>query len=61
MRSRLADNSAFDFSLRDGPGMAIDLVTTTMAGQLLDLRTRHVLAVGTGLNAQAHKPDEIMK
>ena len=49
----LADNSTFDFTPRDGLGVAIDLGTTTLAGQLLDLRTGHVLAVGTGLNAQA--------
>ena len=56
----LADNSTFDFTPRDGLGVAIDLGTTTLVGQLLDLRTGHVLAVRTGLNAQARHGADIM-
>lgn len=56
----LADNSTFDFTPRDGLGVAIDLGTTTLVGQLLDLRTGHVLAVRTALNAQARHGADIM-
>jgi uncharacterized 2Fe-2S/4Fe-4S cluster protein (DUF4445 family) len=56
----LADNSAFDFTPRNGLGVAIDLGTTTLVGQLLDLRTGHVLAVRTALNAQARHGADIM-
>lgn len=56
----LADNSRFDFTPRDGLGVAIDLGTTTLVAQLLDLRTGHVLAVRTGLNAQARHGADIM-
>jgi uncharacterized 2Fe-2S/4Fe-4S cluster protein (DUF4445 family) len=33
-------------------GLAVDIGTTTVAGKLFDLRTGHVLAVGSRLNAQ---------
>lgn len=56
----LTDTSAFDFTPRDGLGVAIDLGTTTLAGQLLDLRTGRVLAVRTALNAQARHGGDIV-
>lgn len=56
----LADDSRFDFTPRDGLGVAIDLGTTTIAGQLVDLTTGHVLAVRTALNAQARHGADIM-
>ena len=56
----LADHSTFDFTPRDGLGVAIDLGTTTLVGQLLDFRTGHVLAVRTALNAQARHGADIM-
>ena len=56
----LADNSPFDFTPRDGLGVAIDLGTTTVVGQLLALRTGQVHAVRTALNAQARHGADIM-
>ena len=56
----LADNSRFAFTPRDGWGVAVDVGTTTLAAQLLDLRTGDVLAVCTALNAQAEHGADIM-
>ncbi|MBI4026567.1 MAG: hypothetical protein HY360_16390 [Verrucomicrobia bacterium] len=47
------DDSKFEFVPREGLGVAVDLGTTTLVVQLLDLRTANVLAVRTGLNLQA--------
>ena len=41
----LADESVFAFTPQEGWGVAVDLGTTTIVAQLLDLRTGHVLAV----------------
>lgn len=49
----LTDDSVFEFKPQDGLGVAVDLGTTTVVGQLLDLRSGHVRAVRTALNAQA--------
>jgi uncharacterized 2Fe-2S/4Fe-4S cluster protein (DUF4445 family) len=49
----LTDESAFAFTPHTGLGIAIDLGTTTIAAQLLDLETGNVLAVKTALNVQA--------
>lgn len=56
----LADNSRFDFTPAEGLGVAVDLGTTTLVAQLLDLRTAHVLAVRTALNPQAAFGADIM-
>jgi uncharacterized 2Fe-2S/4Fe-4S cluster protein (DUF4445 family) len=56
----LADSSRFDFVPRDGLGVAVDLGTTTVVGQLLDLRTGNVLAVQAGLNPQVVHGADIM-
>ncbi len=56
----LTDDSAFEFRPRDGWGVAVDLGTTTLVAQLLDLRTARVLAVRTALNAQAKHGADIM-
>jgi uncharacterized 2Fe-2S/4Fe-4S cluster protein (DUF4445 family) len=56
----LGDNTAFPFTPRPGLGIAFDLGTTTLVGQLLDLATGHVLAVRTALNAQARHGADIM-
>lgn len=56
----LADNSRFDFTPGEGLGIAIDLGTTTLVAQLLDLASGHVLAVRTGLNPQAAFGADIM-
>lgn len=47
-----ADESSFEFIPRTGLGIAFDLGTTTLVGQLLDLSTGRVLAVETALNPQ---------
>jgi len=56
----LADESALEFVPKDGFGIAIDLGTTTIVAQLLDLRTGHVLGVRTALNAQARHGADVM-
>ncbi len=54
----LADDARLAFESRTGLGIAIDLGTTTLAAQLLDLSTGEVLAVRTALNPQcAHGAD----
>jgi uncharacterized 2Fe-2S/4Fe-4S cluster protein (DUF4445 family) len=56
----LSDNSVFAFTPQEGLGIAVDLGTTTLVAQLIDLRTGHVLAVRTALNAQAKHGADIM-
>ncbi len=56
----LSDNSRFAFTPQTGLGVAIDLGTTTIAAQLLDLRTAQVLGVRTALNVQAKHGGDIM-
>jgi len=56
----LSDYSTFAFTPRSGLGVAVDLGTTTVVAQLLDLRTGNVLAAVTGLNAQARHGDDVL-
>ena len=49
----LADESAFEFTPLHGYGVAVDLGTTTIVAQLVDLTDAAVLAVETSLNPQA--------
>lgn len=56
----LSDNTAFAFTPRPGLGIAVDLGTTTVVAQLLDLRSGQVLAVRLGLNVQAKHGADIM-
>ena len=56
----LTDDSVFAFTPREGWGIAIDLGTTTIVAQLIDLQTGHVLAVRAALNAQAKCGADIM-
>jgi uncharacterized 2Fe-2S/4Fe-4S cluster protein (DUF4445 family) len=56
----LADHSSFKFRPGEGLGIAVDLGTTTLAAQLLDLATGDVLAVRTGLNPQAAYGGDVM-
>jgi uncharacterized 2Fe-2S/4Fe-4S cluster protein (DUF4445 family) len=56
----LTDDSVFAFTPRAGLGMAIDLGTTTIVAQLVDLQTGHVLAVRAALNSQAKCGADIM-
>lgn len=48
----LADESEFEFKAQTGFGVAIDLGTTTVVAQLVDLSSAKVLAVETMLNPQ---------
>jgi uncharacterized 2Fe-2S/4Fe-4S cluster protein (DUF4445 family) len=56
----LSDEAPFTFTPRNGLGIAIDVGTTTLVAQLLDLRTADVLAVTTALNAQARHGADVM-
>ena len=56
----LSDSSTFAFAPQTGLGVAVDLGTTTIAAQLLDLRTGNVLAARTALNAQARHGDDVI-
>ena len=56
----LADDTPFVFEPRQGLGVAVDLGTTTLVAQLLDLTTGRVLAVRTALNAQARYGADVM-
>lgn len=56
----LADDSVFEFTQQEGLGIAIDLGTTTVVAQLLDLRTGRVLAVRTAVNPQARHGGDVM-
>ncbi len=48
----LADESSFEFVPESGVGIAVDLGTTTIVTQLVDLKTAAILAVETLLNPQ---------
>ncbi|MEW6236704.1 MAG: ASKHA domain-containing protein [Candidatus Omnitrophota bacterium] len=56
----LADHSAFEFVPGEGLGVAVDLGTTTIAAQLLNLQTGEVLAVKSSLNPQARHGADVM-
>ena len=56
----LGDDSRFSFEPRVGLGVAIDLSTTTLVGQLVDLSTGQVLAVRSALNNQARHGADVM-
>jgi uncharacterized 2Fe-2S/4Fe-4S cluster protein (DUF4445 family) len=56
----LVDETAFEFTPGVGLGIAVDLGTTTLVAQLLDLATGRVLGVRTGLNPQAGYGADIM-
>jgi len=56
----LADDRSFEFTPATGLGIAIDLGTTTIVGQLVDQATGNVLAVESALNRQAQHGADIM-
>ncbi len=56
----LADDSAFEFAAREGLGIAVDLGTTTLVIQLVDLETGRVLGVRSGLNPQVAFGGDVM-
>jgi uncharacterized 2Fe-2S/4Fe-4S cluster protein (DUF4445 family) len=56
----LVDDSLFDFTPREGLGIAVDLGTTTLVAQLVNLETGKVLGVKTALNSQARHGSDVM-
>jgi uncharacterized 2Fe-2S/4Fe-4S cluster protein (DUF4445 family) len=56
----LTDHSVFDFEPRPGYGVAVDLGTTTVVAQLVDLTSGCVLACHTALNPQAAYGSDVM-
>ncbi len=56
----LVDETPFAFHPRPGLGVAVDVGTTTLVAQLLDLTTGRVLAVRTALNSQARFGADVM-
>jgi len=56
----LGDAEDFVFAPHEGLGIAVDLGTTTIAAQLLDLKTGQVLAAKTALNAQARHGADVL-
>ncbi|MDH3251845.1 MAG: ASKHA domain-containing protein, partial [Ignavibacteria bacterium] len=56
----LADDSLFTFTPRTGLGIAVDIGSTTLVAQLIDLGTGTVRAVNTALNHQARHGADVM-
>ncbi len=56
----LVDETPFAFAPREGSGIAVDVGTTTLVAQLVDLGTGAVLGVETALNAQARYGSDLM-
>jgi uncharacterized 2Fe-2S/4Fe-4S cluster protein (DUF4445 family) len=56
----LADDSSLPGAGKRGLGIAIDLGTTTMVAQMVDLATGNVLGVETALNPQASFGSDVM-
>ena len=56
----LTDNSGLSGAGKSGLGIAIDLGTTTIAAQMIDMSTGSVLAVETDLNPQASFGSDVM-
>lgn len=56
----LTDNSSLSGAGKSGLGIAIDLGTTTIAAQMIDLATGNVLSVETALNPQASYGSDVM-
>ncbi len=56
----LSDDASFDFVPQEGLGIAVDVGTTTIVAQLLDLSNAKVYAVRTALNPQARYGADIM-
>lgn len=56
----LVNDAAFSFTPREGLGVAVDVGTTTVVAQLLDLEKGYVLGVKTALNPQARYGADVM-
>ncbi len=58
--SILTDEGTFEFVPQEGLGVAVEVGTTTVVAQLLDLETARVLGVKTSLNPQARHGADVM-
>lgn len=56
----LADESPFVFTPSEGFGIAVDVGTTTLVAQLVDLETGHVLGLESRLNPQLRYGADVM-
>ena len=56
----LADHAELKFAPRSGAAIVVDLGTTTIVAQLLDLQTGHVLAIESSRNPQAVHGADLM-
>ncbi len=56
----LSDGQAVEIAPRDGLGIAIDLGTTTVVAQLVDLRTGGILGADAALNRQRRWGEDLM-
>ncbi|MGC8667820.1 MAG: ASKHA domain-containing protein [Chthonomonadales bacterium] len=56
----LVNDAAFAFTPEEGLGVAVDVGTTTVVAQLLDLEKGYVLGVKTALNPQARYGADVM-
>ncbi len=56
----MADETPFEFRPGSGLGIAFDLGTTTLVGQLLDLETGRILAVEKSLNPQGRLGNDLV-
>src|SRR5450631_1676962 len=56
----LTDDTLLNGDGRNGLGVAIDLGTTTIAAQMIDLATGRILAVRTALNPQMQSGADVM-
>jgi len=56
----LTDNSSLSSTGKSGLGIAIDLGTTTIVAQMIDLSSGRVLSVETGLNPQTQFGSDVM-
>jgi uncharacterized 2Fe-2S/4Fe-4S cluster protein (DUF4445 family) len=56
----LADDSEFPFTPGEGLGIAVDVGTTTIVVQLLDLATARIMGTETALNPQARFGADVM-
>jgi uncharacterized 2Fe-2S/4Fe-4S cluster protein (DUF4445 family) len=56
----LTDNSSLSGACKSGLGIAIDLGTTTIAVQMIDMATGNIMGVETALNPQATYGSDVM-
>jgi uncharacterized 2Fe-2S/4Fe-4S cluster protein (DUF4445 family) len=56
----LSGEESFQFVPAEGYGVAVDVGTTTLAAQLIDLQTGHVLATQSGMNPQGEYGSDLI-